>query len=841
MIIGVVRFENSFEYTSVEQLQKDADKHCVPCDHGIYRDLATKRKRCYGWVVSRARSLLEPVPGPEVKGQIGSKEVERVVVLDQRGQCNSDFNHQACSTSPPSAKKLVGEVKKPRTGNEERTVARRMLALNLVDAKCTPNPPEDPDKTPPDSKASAEKNRGSKGRLESIGRKREVVEYYESLPFETRSEKAVLQHFHGLRLAQGKLAVWRQNYHKEMHNMIPDKLAYQWKLVPDWWCQINGIQKCSRGRDQNWWLPMDVQTALDVFLQTRIHGMGWGFECEEPMDCRAVKLALQSVQRQVHAKFREAKAEAELANKDVRSKLEAGQLTSREALETSVPLPREPRGKVSAQAARRFQSRFQWSRRQVGMTCNFLDYDDPQMERVRSEVSALIRAGEVHERLVVNYDQVWEMLCHGASSKVWKQAGTPAKSHTDYVGGEASHNHFKARMRAASGSQELLGNVETPLKKHKPDHWTAGPMHTPRNDKVRDHRIAHTVLTVSFIDGTPGLLVLAFKDGDIPHDIVARFNEEFKGSVYILVTKTATHMFDGSLTVEMWEECMTAVFRKRRAELGLTAKDRGLILCDAFTGNSSNKHGEHARREQWLANQNIKVLTSIPGGWSAHGQPNDAIHQYLRYLQRIYEQVALSVHPNPLARPKLETLTMTHVQFGQRSLKPEQVIEKDLWAWWNMPKSLMRWAWISRGFVSVEKMAEWHGVSVDDIKKEGKMTEEHRKEILELTQMPSLTPQLSIEQVQILELPLPGEKKRLWLTPETEEEGAVWQAIPSQMCLGMERELAKFRKQSSEWAVKVEKGLRSAKQREKYNYFTANVRTDMYMQNLAFRLYRTLQ
>jgi len=556
-------------------------------------------------------------------------------------------------------------------------------------------------------------------------------------------------------------------------------------------------------------------------------GVGWSIQAEEPMDARSIKLALQSMLKGLNTQYEEATKEAQEHNAMIRTRLEDGEITEAEAVHLASIPPKKPRGKISYTAVKRFQDRFQWKSRAIGMTCNFLPYDDPRVQQVRDEVATLISTRNVHERLVVNYDQVWEMLCHGAKSKVWKDKGVGSKDTLEFCGGDAKHNHLKSRMRAAAEALQEM-EVSGCIPKKSKDNWVAGPMPTPRNDKVKDHRVAHTVLTVSFIDGTPGLLVLAFRAGDIPDNLVSEFNSKFAGSVYILVTKTASHMFDGSLTVDMWEECMTAVFRKRRQELGLTAEARGLILCDAFTGNSSNKQGESQRRDAWMASQNVQILTSIPGGWSAHGQPNDAVHQYLRYLQKIYESVALEIHPNPLIRPRLESMTSTHVQIGQRGLTARQLIEKDLWAWWHMPPSLMRWAWISRGYVSVEKMAEWHGMTVEALKQDGKSSEEQRKSLLEMTSMPALVPKFDEDTIKLLEAPLPGETKRVWLTPETALADSEWQVIPNRVSLAMERELAKFRKELSMWNDKVEKGLKTAKQREKYEHFTSSTRQSLY-------------
>ena len=55
---------------------------------------------------------------------------------------------------------------------------------------------------------------------------------------------------------------------------------------------------------------MSVQQALDLFLQTRIHGMGWGIDQEEPLDTRSVKLALETILDDLRGRWKEAKEEA---------------------------------------------------------------------------------------------------------------------------------------------------------------------------------------------------------------------------------------------------------------------------------------------------------------------------------------------------------------------------------------------------------------------------------------------------------------------------------------------------------------------------------------------------
>ena len=105
----------------------------------------------------------------------------------------------------------------------------------------------------------------------------------------------------------------------------------------------------------------------------------------------------------------------------------------------------------------------------MGMTCNFLDYDDPRMERVRAEVKAAITVGGVHPRLVVNYDQVWEMLATGATSKLWKDVGVGKKDDLGSSGCQsAKENHGKARRKWAASA---VDGTELDEMVHKCDNW----------------------------------------------------------------------------------------------------------------------------------------------------------------------------------------------------------------------------------------------------------------------------------------------------------------------------------------------------------------------------------
>ena len=57
-----------------------------------------------------------------------------------------------------------------------------------------------------------------------------------------------------------------------------------------------------------------------------------------------------------------------------------------------------------------------------------------------------------------------------------------------------------------------------------------------------------------------------------------------------------------------------------------------MLVADAFTGNSSSQGGLMLRREKWAQVMNVLLPALQPGGWSAHGQPQDQLHGFYKNL-----------------------------------------------------------------------------------------------------------------------------------------------------------------------------------------------------------------
>ena len=53
---------------------------------------------------------------------------------------------------------------------------------------------------------------------------------------------------------------------------------------------------------------------------------------------------------------------------------------------------------------------------------------------------------------------------------------------------------------------------------------------------------------------------------------------------------------------------------------------------DAFSGNDADSNGESVLRKKWSKETNFVFMDKAPGGWSAWGQPCDAVHAEFRGL-----------------------------------------------------------------------------------------------------------------------------------------------------------------------------------------------------------------
>ena len=104
---------------------------------------------------------------------------------------------------------------------------------------------------------------------------------------------------------------------------------------------------------------------------------------------------------------------------------------------------------------------------------------------------------------------------------------------------------------------------------------------------VKQARLAYTCVTSIWSTGHPGPLAINFSESaHVPTAMVQKFNEDFKGRLWISISKTSTHYFTAELTMEYWDHALTPAFDRRRRFLEMKDDtERGAIIFDRFTGN----------------------------------------------------------------------------------------------------------------------------------------------------------------------------------------------------------------------------------------------------------------
>jgi len=156
--------------------------------------------------------------------------------------------------------------------------------------------------------------------------------------------------------------------------------------------------------------------------------------------------------------------------------------------------------------------------------------------------------------------------------------------------------------------------------------------------------------------------------------VVEKMNKKFVGRLLILVNTKDTHMMDGYLTLQYFEQLLTPAIRKRRLELNLPTTARAGLLADAFTGNEAAEY--KLLRMRWADELNVEFINGVPGGWSKNGQPCDKFHALFRYLQDLFEAAALGHFSEVCFRKKLEE--MLH---GQKTTGAVKLTHEDTCPW----------------------------------------------------------------------------------------------------------------------------------------------------------------
>ena len=171
-------------------------------------------------------------------------------------------------------------------------------------------------------------------------------------------------------------------------------------------------------------------------------------------------------------------------------------------------------------------------------------------------VNAVIETHNVHPKMKLNFDQVWQ------------QTYRPKK---------------KASVAVVKGH----GRV----RKHQ-------PQKDVRLDTILGFRKSLTMVTSTWSEDEPGPIAFCITSKLMKTSDISAFNAKHLGKAYIIEAPGDTHFMDASTTIELWRELYALAAQRRRKDLGLPPDSPVYLLADAFSGNHATSMGEDIRRHE---------------------------------------------------------------------------------------------------------------------------------------------------------------------------------------------------------------------------------------------------
>lgn len=182
-------------------------------------------------------------------------------------------------------------------------------------------------------------------------------------------------------------------------------------------------------------------------------------------------------------------------------------------------------------------------------------------------------------------------------------------------------------------------------------------------------RKCFTVCASIWGDGKPGPIAISAPSGVIPSKLRDEVNSKHTGQVYILNgANSSTHFFSSESILEMYSDLYSAAFRQKRADLQLPPTAQALLLCDGFTGAHSNSSGFSERRLLWSQVNHVTLPVSMPGGWSAKGQPCDALFGFYKARVKVAMDISLGYGRSYFHSEHYESLPIGPTGFLVRKL-----------------------------------------------------------------------------------------------------------------------------------------------------------------------------
>ena len=380
--------------------------------------------------------------------------------------------------------------------------------------------------------------------------------------------------------------------------------------------------------------------------------------------------------------------------------------------------------KPNLMSAKRFLGKFKWKTRSMTAPDKLLHYNHQKNKAWRERFAAKRSAEGIRLELTLNYDQVWRLKYRGRKRTLHKHSKDAGKRRSRLSGATGRKTKTKSLAKEARRRKNLDQDSDNDASADSLDESSADEATTTAAKKRRregleekdevfvvpiiQNRMPHTCTTSIWGDGTAGPLTVVFGEGQFSQKLIDDINARYEGQVYVMMSGRDSHFMDTDSTIRMWNKVIGPAIAKRRALLNLSKDDKACLIFDGFRGNDSDQGRE---RRQLFEKEHNCATDQLEAHSSAHMQPCDAVHAHFRCLCDHYEDVAFGFNDNPLTRQGLEDLLCTEIGYAAKDYtNPDHIVLSSLWAWQHMPKPLMRSAWTSNGFCSLQEMARMHKI-----------------------------------------------------------------------------------------------------------------------------------
>ena len=230
-------------------------------------------------------------------------------------------------------------------------------------------------------------------------------------------------------------------------------IAKRYDELPNWIRQALGVQT-KKGKAEDAGLPPRIAEVVEAVLIEHI-------EAGEEVYSSTIGELLSTVIRQYNAEVDDVNDESAKHNAGVCEELElagGGSDVDRALLKMLPKCEASTHPRAIDTFSRRFADRFGFGVYRQEKPGKHLPYHHPQLQKIREFVDHVTSTGEVHERLVLNFDQVWTVLFEPSPKILFKSA--------DKAGQRADKLQSSVRKRQVFLSKQRQKERETPLRIH---------------------------------------------------------------------------------------------------------------------------------------------------------------------------------------------------------------------------------------------------------------------------------------------------------------------------------------------------------------------------------------